>query len=344
MPALFQRLPWLEPALWTTLTIGGAYLLGHLINLVAAGRLTRWAGATHGQWDDILVRALTSRIPLWSVLAGAWLSLGYWAIAERWLYVGSVTIESFAILSVTLAIAEVAAGLVAAYGSTSLPGGVVSGLTQNVIRLLVVIFGLLVVLNGLGVEIRPMLAALGVGGLAVALALQEPLSNLFAGLFVTMAGKIRIGDWVRLDSGLEGRVVDFDWRSTSLEVATGIAVVPNAKLAQATVTNHNLPTPEVTVSVDFVVDYSSDAQAVEAEALRVAREVQASVEGAVSTFEPNVRFASFGETGLRATVQLRARTLPDKALLKHAFITRLHGAFVAQGIEIPTNIPRKSTT
>ena len=88
VPALFQRLPWLEPALWTTLTIGGAYLLGHLINLVAAGRLTRWASATHGQWDDILVHALTSRIPLWSVLAGAWLSLGYWAIAERWLYAG----------------------------------------------------------------------------------------------------------------------------------------------------------------------------------------------------------------------------------------------------------------
>ena len=172
-----------------------------------------------------------------------------------------------------------------------------SGLTQNVVRLLIVTFGLLVVLNGLGVEIRPMLAALGVGGLAVALALQEPLSNLFAGLFVTMAGQIRIGDWVRLDSGLEGRVVDFDWRSTSLEVGTGIAVVPNAKLAQATVTNHNLPTPEVTVPVDFVVGYASDAQAVEAEALRVAREVQASVEGAVSTFEPNVRFGGFVDRG-----------------------------------------------
>jgi small-conductance mechanosensitive channel len=337
---LFQRLPWLEPALWTTLTVGGAYLLGHLINLIVAGRLSHWARATQGQWDDIVVKALTSRIPLWSVLAGAWLSLGYWTITDRWLQLASVTIQSLAILSVTLAVAQVAASLVLAYGSTALPGGAVSGLTQNVVRLLIVTFGLLVVLNGLGVEIRPMLAALGVGGLAVALALQEPLSNLFAGLFVTMAGQIRIGDWVRLDSGLEGRVVDFDWRSTSLEVGTGIAVVPNAKLAQATVTNHNLPTPEVNVPVDFVVDYASDAQVVEAEALRVAREVQASVEGAVSTFEPNMRFAGFGDQGLRATVLLRARTHPDQALLKHAFVTRLHAAFVARGIEIPTTIPR----
>lgn len=338
MPALFQRLPWLEPALWTTLTIGGAYLLGHLINLLAANRVARWAGATPGQWDDALVRVVTSRIPLWSVLAGAWLSLGYWPITERWLHLTSLTIYVLAVLSVTMAASAVASTLVTVYSMRALPGGHVSGLTQNVVRLLVVTFGLLVVLNGLGVEIRPMLAALGVGGLAVALALQEPLSNFFAGLFVTMAGQIRIGDFVRLDSGLEGRVVDFTWRSTSLEVATGMALVPNVKLAQAIVTNFNLPTPETNVTVDFVVGYASEAQAVEGTALRVAKEVQASVEGAVPTFEPNVRFAGFGDVGLRGTVQLRAMTQPDQALLKHAFITRLHAAFVAQGIEIPTTI------
>ena len=331
----------MEPALWTALTIGGAYLLGHLINLIAANRVARWAGATPDQWDDVLVRALTSRIPLWSVLAGAWLSLGYWPITERWLHLTSLTIYVLGVLSVTMAAAAIASSLVTVYGMRALPGGAVSGLTQNVVRLLIVTFGLLVVLNGLGVEIRPMLAALGVGGLAVALALQEPLSNFFAGLFITMAGKIRIGDFVKLDSGLEGRVVDFNWRSTSLEVGGGIAVVPNAKLAQATVTNYNLPTPDVLVPVDFVVDYASDVQSVEALILRVAREVQASAEGAVTTFEPNVRFSSFGDVGLRGTAQLRARSHPDQALLKHNFITRLHAAFRAQGVEIPTIIPPK---
>ncbi len=133
----------------------------------------------------------------------------------------------------------------------------------------------------MGVEIRPMLAALGVGGLAVALAMQETLSNLFAGLFITMAGQIRIGDFVKMDPGLEGRVVDFNWRSTLLEVGTGTAVVPNIKLAQAIVTNHSLPTPEVNIPVDFVVGYASDAQAVEALVLAVARDVQRSGEGAV---------------------------------------------------------------
>ena len=251
----------MEPALWTALTIGGAYLLGHLINLIVSGRLTRWAGATQGQWDDVLVRTLTSRIPLWSVLAGAWLSLGYWPITERWLHLASRHD-----LRARRPVGDHGRGRRGREprgrptGRARCPAARCRALTQNVVRLLVITFGLLVVLNGLGVEIRPMLAALGVGGLAVALALQEPLSNLFAGLFITMAGQIRIGDFVQAGPGPRGPGGGFQ---LALDVARGGApasrVVPNVKLAQAIVTNHNLPTPEVNVPVDFVVDYASDA-------------------------------------------------------------------------------------
>jgi small-conductance mechanosensitive channel len=337
MRAAFEQLPWLEPVLRTAGTVAGAYLVGRVANVIVAGRLSRLARTTQGQWDDIIIRALTTRLPLWSVLAGAWLSLGYWSIADRWMLVASRVITTVGLLSATLAAAAVATGLVAVYGSRALPGMAVSGLTQNIVRLVVVTCGLLIVLNGLGVEIRPMLAALGVGGLAVALALQEPLSNLFAGVVVTMAGQVRIGDHIRLDSGVEGRVVDFNWRSTSLEVPTGsIAVVPNAKLSQAILTNFSLPTPEVTVPVEFVVDYASDLATVEAVALGVARDVLASVEGAVTTFEPLVRFNAFGDIGLRGTVVLRAQSPPDQPLVRHAFITRLYAAFASRGIVIPS--------
>lgn len=340
MRPTFDQLPWLEPALWTVLTVGGAYLLARVANLIVAGRLTRLARGTEGQWDDILIRTLTARIPLWSVLGSAWLSLGYWPITGRWLGLVSGTIATLGFLSVTLAVAAVATGLVAAYGARALPGVPMTGLTQNIVRLTIVTCGLLVVLNRLGVEIRPMLAALGVGGLAVALALQEPLSNLFAGLVMSMAGHVRIGDFVRLDSGIEGRVVDFNWRSTSLEVPTGsVAVVPNAKLSQAIVTNFDLPTPELSVPVEIAVDYASDAAEVETLALGVAREVLASVPGGVTNFEPVVRFNAFGDVGLRATVVLRARSIADQPLVRHEFITRLHSAFRSRGIVVPTVAP-----
>ena len=47
---------------------------------------------------------------------------------------------------------------------------------------------------------------------------QEPLPNFFAGVFITLAGQIRIGDYVKLDTGQEGYVVDFSWRSTRLRM------------------------------------------------------------------------------------------------------------------------------
>ncbi len=340
MRTLFDQLPWLTPVLRTALTIGGAYLVGRAATAALTGRLSRLVGSTHGEWDDIVLGAVRPRIALWSVLAGLWLSLGNWSMADRWVGIVSAIISTVGLASVTLTMAAVATALVATYGSRALPGVPVSGLTQNTVRLLIVTLGALVILNGLGVEIRPMLAALGVGGLAVALALQEPLSNLFAGLFVSMAGQMRIGDYVRLDTGVEGRIVDFNWRSTLLELGSGsVVVVPNAKFSQAIVTNLTLPTPELGVSVEFVVAYDSDAAVVEQIALGVARDVMGSVDGAVRTFEPAVRFTAFGDLGLRATVALRARTVADQALVRHACIVRLHAAFRAQGIVVPSTAP-----
>ena len=260
MTSAFANLPWLEPVVRAALTIVVAYLFGRVLNLIVKGRLTRLARNTPGEWDDILIGELTSRIPLWSVLVGIWISLGYWPLPDRWLLTTSRAISIVGFASVTFAAAAISTRLVAIYGPRATPGVPVSGLTRNLVRMVIVSIGLLVMLNELGVEIRPMLAALGVGGLAVALALQEPLSNLFAGLFVSMAGHVRIGDQVRLDSGVEGRIVDFNWRSTWVEMGTGnVAVIPNAKLSQAIVTNFNLPTPEVSVPVEFVVGYDSDA-------------------------------------------------------------------------------------
>ena len=267
---------------------------------------------------------------------GSYLSLSYWPLTDRWVGLASTLLSAVWVASLTFAAASVASRMVVIYGAHAMPGVTVSGLTQNVVRLIIVLFGLLAILNGFGIEIRPMLAALGVGGLAVALALQDPLSNLFAGVLITMSGQVRIGDFVRLDSGLEGRVADFNWRSTSLALGSGsTAVVPNAKLAQAIVTNFDLPSPEINLSVEILVGYTSDAAVVEAVAMQVAREVQTSVEGAVATFQPNVRFTGFADLGLRAAVALRAQTVDDQAPVRHEFIRRLHVAFLEGGIVVP---------
>ncbi len=336
----FKDIHLLVPAAWTAATIGGMWVVGRLVSLLVAGRLAKAVKATTGHWDDVVIRAVSTRIPLWSVLAGSFLSLSYWPLTDRWMRLASTLLSTVWVASLTFAAASIASRSVVIYGAHAMPGVAVSGLTQNVVRLIIVLFGLLAILNGFGIEIRPMLAALGVGGLAVALALQESLSNLFAGVLITMAGQVRIGDFVRLDSGLEGRVADFNWRSTSLALGAGsMAVVPNAKLAQAIVTNFDLPSPEINVPAEITVGYTSDSAEVEAITMRVAHEVQTSVQGAVAAFQPNVRFSAFADLGLRATVTLRARSVDDQAIVRHEFIRRLHSAFREAGIVVPTLVP-----
>src|SRR6185503_15507020 len=108
-----------------------------------------------------------------------------------------------------------------------------ASLTRNVLRGVILVVGALLVLDNLGIEIKPLLTALGVGSLAVALALQPTLSNLFAGLHITLSKTIRIGDFIELENGTQGFVTDIGWLATKLrEGANNQVIVPNARLVE----------------------------------------------------------------------------------------------------------------
>ena len=319
--------------IWSLATVAVAYGFGLLINTIVIRWLQRVASQTKSDWDDVVVRELRKRIPLWSVLGGLWLSIGYWTLHPRWVSFSSSAIVALVVLSVTMAVAAIAVGLLGELAPRVNPEVQVSGLMRNVVRLLIISVGLLVILNGVGVEITPVLAALGVGGLAVALALQDPLANLFAGLFITLAGRVRIGDYVRLDTGAEGYVADFSWHATKLRALQGnLVVVPNAKLAQAIVTNFDRPTPELGFGVEVTVEPGADLAVVERIGMEVGSAVMRDVPGGVPDAEVAVRFQAFAEIGVRCAVIVRARRFEDQALVRHEVIKRLHAALKDAGI------------
>jgi small-conductance mechanosensitive channel len=174
-----------------------------------------------------------------------------------------------------------------------------------------------------------------VGGLAVALALQETLANLFAGIHILASRKVQPGDFVSLE-GTEGYVEDVTWRNTTIRsLPNNLVVVPNARLAGATVVNYHRPARELSVLVEVAVAYDSDLERVERLAVEVAREVLADVEGGVGSFEPLVRYHTLGDSGVLFTVILRAREFTDQYLLKHEFVKRLVRCFAEEGIVIP---------
>jgi len=321
---------------WTLGTLVASWAIGHVVGAALMARVPKWLPARQQSLVDVSARVVRRRVPWWALLVGIWLAAGYWPLtSETHLLVGRAVFVLGAV-SVTLAAAAIASQSVDTYGALLAPALPISSLTRNVAAGLVTILGVLVILNGLGLSITPMLTALGVGGLAVALALQEPLANFFAGLFITLAGQIRVGDYVTLDSGQEGYVVDFSWRSTRLRMlANNLVLVPNAKLAQAVVVNHSLPSQDLAVLVEVGVDYASDLTQVERVVMEVGREVMTRIAGGVEAFEPFVRYHTFADSSINFTVILRAREFVDQYLIKHEFVKRLHARFNQEGIVIP---------
>jgi len=192
------------------------------------------------------------------------------------------------------------------------------------------------ILNTLNINITPFITSLGIAGLAVGLALQDTLSNFFAGLYILISKKIKPGDYISLDSGIEGYVEDITWRNTTIrQLPNNIVIVPNSKLASSIITNYYLPEKELAVLVQVGVSYNSDLEKVERVTIEVAKEVMKEVPGGVPNFEPFIRYHTFGDFSINFTVILRAQSYVDRYLVTHEFIKRLHKRYKEEGIEIP---------
>jgi small-conductance mechanosensitive channel len=212
----------------------------------------------------------------------------------------------------------------------------IKGPAEIVTKFVFFAVGGMVILDNLGISLTPLLTTLGIGSLAVAIALQDTLGNFFAGLHVRADRPIEVGHYIRLESGEEGYVAHIGWRSTRIRMLpNNMVVVPNSKLVGSIITNYYMPEQELAVLVQVGVHYDSDLEAVERVTIEVAKEVLQSVKGGVPTFEPFIRYHTFGDSSINFTVILRAKEFVDNFLIKHEFIKRLQARYNKEGITIP---------
>ncbi len=312
------------------------FLFGLWLRKFLFVRLARWAQKTETHLDDIIIASTKEPFIIWCVMFGIYCALNVSCLPQNIVHIFGKALFILGVISVTLVLANISTKFIKSYSDKTAAALPVTSLTENAARIVLFGVGVLIILNSLGISIAPILATLGVGGLAVALALQDTLSNLFAGFHIVAARQIKVGDYIKLESGEEGYVADITLRTTKIRMLpNNVVLVPNMKLTQAIIINYYLPDKEMAVLVDVSVHYNSDLSKVEEITCRAAEDTMKKVAGGVPEFKPFIRYNKLGDSGIGFTVILRAMEFTDQYLIKHEFIKILHERYNKEGIVIP---------
>ena len=228
---------------------------------------------------------------LWSLAAALQIGLRFAELTERQDKLAGNWVIGFLIVSITLVVANVLVRALVLYGNLRNLQFAMSGLSKAMTQVFIYSLGLLVLLGYLGISITPALTALGVGGLAVALALQETLSNFFAGVLILIESPIQVGDFIKLSSGEEGTVSDIGWRTTRMIMGVNnIIVIPNSKITSSILINHSLPTRMMMTDIEIPVSHAADLDLVSRLALEAAAEAIEAGEGVLADPPPALMF------------------------------------------------------
>jgi len=325
--------PWMTyDWVWVPLLIWGAFVgMGWLANRLIIQRLSAAPSLT---WMG-MVRDGLSGVPVGvGVLGGLAVAIRVSHIPSFWLHVSNQAILLLGIGFGTWVCDRTVTTLLtnAMVTQRAIPS---SSIMVNVMKLLVYALGTLTALHSVGISVAPIITALGIGGLAVALALKDTLSNLFAGIQLIVSSQIRLGDYVRVGSD-EGLVYDITWRNTSIQSLSGnVVIVPNTVLAMATITNYSLPGKGLTCTVTIELPIQHDLSRIESIVLDEVATLARSYSHIVGKGLPSVRFVAFTPTGVSLSVSVPCAGFESQSEWRHVLIKALVQRFTQDHVAIP---------
>jgi small-conductance mechanosensitive channel len=312
--------------------------LGYIIKFIFNAYIIRFAKKTKTKIDDIIVEAVKIPIIVIPALIGLNIALqpDYVTLPDFIAPHISLIFELLIAVIIIFTVAKITSGLIKYYGVVRPSIKTIVPTVDKIAKALIAFLGFMVILNILGVPVTAPLAAMGIGGIAIAFALQSTLNDFLSGVYIMADRPIRTGDYIELETGQKGYVTDIGWRSTRIrELPNNIIVIPNSKLAGSIVTNYYMPEREMACLVQVGVSYDSDLAKVEKVTLDVAKKVLSKVPGGIKEFDPFIRYHTFSDFSINFTVILRVSEFVDKYLLTHEFVKELHKRYNKEGIEIP---------
>lgn len=316
--------------------IVGSILLAEIVRLILDRYARVVAARTKSDLDDITIRiirkpirVLVYSLGVFSALNALPLPVSYDSWTRRITYGLVILVLSYVAAQLLSVLVGKWLKVEKGYDRTPL-------LLNKLVMTIVYSVGIIMILEEFNIAISPLVATLGVGGLAVGLALQPTLSNFFSGVYILSSKPVRVGDFIELPAAsISGYVEDVSWRTTRIRTLPNtLVIVPNSRMADSIIVNNSEPDLEIAALIQCGVAYGSDLVKVERVTIEVATEIQKTVTGAVPTFTPFIRYNGFGDSNINFTIILRVASYVDQYLVIHECFKALVARYDNEGIDI----------
>ncbi len=205
-------------------------------------------------------------------------------------------------------------------------------LVHRVTSIVLYIVAGVTILEHFGIDVKALIAVLGVGSLAVALAAQDTLANMIGGFVLMVDRPIRVGDLVRMHDGTITTVSEIGLRSTRLKTMDNtLIIVPNAEMVKSSIHNLSYPNQDTGMKIELSVPYDSDISKVRKMLLEEAGKHPLVLKDPAPVF----RFSEFGESALRVRVFCQTAQFTDRYVVESDLRSAILERFRAEGIEMP---------
>ncbi len=325
-----------EHHLYLILASLGGFAFGFLLEILLLKRVSKFLQHKNLKAGFFVVSSIKGLVTTWFLTISCLIAANILHVSASLSTIVNKICFSIIVFSLAILVSRVLVKLIKLKTEDSENSQQSTSIILNIIRAIIIVIGFMLVLQVFDISITPMLTALGVGGLAVALALQDTLSNLFSGIQIVATKRIHNGDYILLDSGQEGYVEDITWRNTIIRnFQNNMIIIPNSKLSNSLITNYSFPDPELLVVVEVGVSYDCDLEFVEKITIETAKQCVANTLGGITNYEPMVRFHTFSDSSINFRIVFKANHYDNLSFLKHEFIKALHKKYKDVNIEIP---------
>lgn len=281
----------------------GSILLGKLLYWFSGKILKKLTAKTKSNLDDIIIDMLEEPMVAAIILAGFWFGIDRLHLSPKIDSVVSLVYRVLIVLNITWFGARLVNSLIREYliplsekDSNNLDGHIIS-IIQKTLAAVIWIFGGIMALNNAGVDVGALIAGLGIGGLAFALAAQDTVKNIFGGITIFTDKPFRIGDLVNVN-GLTGSIEDIGMRSIRLRTLAGrLVTIPNYKMVDSNVENITME-PSRRIELDLGLTYNTSPEKME-DAINILKNLPAEIPSLESKVQ--VFFSAYGDFALKIT-------------------------------------------